>query len=62
MAPATPIAADLSTDRGFMDSQDIGDLGLAMIRFHQGINLVTLVLDERLQCLISVSYSWWNER
>lgn len=34
----TPITTNLPADRGFMHRQDIDDLGLVMIGFHQCVN------------------------
>ena len=40
------VAAHLATDRGLMNAHDLCDLGLAMLGFHQGVYLISLLLGK----------------
>ncbi len=46
LAALPPIAADLTRDRAFVDTDLSGDLGSVKASFHEGVNLVSLLLGE----------------
>jgi hypothetical protein len=46
IATLTTIASQLSTDGGCIHADEVGNLGLIMIHFHQRINLVSLFLGK----------------